>query len=95
MHTHTHTPPVSASDMEQGLSASRCTLRQTGSERVRDLQSLIADGALMKPRTDQATLAPALASCLALQVQQREKQETCKVVGLGEDTYFGLHSAPI
>lgn len=70
---HTHTPPVSASDMELGLSVSWCTLfhslRQTGSERAQDLQGLIADDALMKPRTDQATLAPVLASCLALQVQ--------------------------
>lgn len=95
---HTHTPPVAASDMEQGLNASRCTLfhsfRQKGSERVQDLQSLIADGALMKPRTDQAMLAPVLASCLALQVQQREKQETCRAEGFVDDTNFALHSAP-
>lgn len=40
-------------------------------------------------------LAPALASCLALQVQQWEKQETCSVEGLVEDTYIGLHFYPI
>lgn len=85
--------------MEQGLSASQYTLfhslRQTGSERAQDLQSLITVGALMKPRTDQARLAPVLASCLALQVQHWEKQETCSVEGLEEDTIYGLHSAPI
>lgn len=73
------------------LQCSPChRLRQGGSVRVWDSQGLIAAGTPIKPRADDATLAPVLASCPCLQVLRRSHGRGYrKYGGFGEAAWRG------